>query len=611
MTREVVHGVRMLGAGVPYLDGAEDKLYEVISGASDRSSRSDELASHISDWPTRYHLSRLRANLLLPFVLGPTTRALDVGCGTGALTRELAERGCQVTGLEGALERARSAAARTMGLANCEIVSGSLAEYVAEGHDGEFDVVVLCGVLEYSGSALGGKGGPAQMLAEAQQLLKPDGVVLLAIENQLGLKYLLGYPEDHRGLPWVGIGGYRSPRNLAHTWSRAALSAMLSDSGLTTQEWLFPYPDYKLPTAVVHTEVFDDAEGRQLLKQFIRTPVRDYSGSTMLTVDGSSAFGILLDAGLGPDTANSFLVVAGGPQASPARLLGDAGLWVSSGERSSEFLDLRAVQRGPDGWRIEPLNQRMEIHRPPLHSLRSNVRVVVGSSLEDEVVQLAHRISSPEGLQPLLAEWWAAAVAVARPAGEDERVQFDVMPRNFIRSADGELIFVDSEWNWTEPVPDSWMLLRSMWYLITERLWPCGAMAGLSWQLRLSEAALALTRVVDPAVDESDVETALDIESQLQARVTNGDVGEIRHESAKLLSLPLTSLTPRPALVHYLERPTAVEEELRRSQAQVQEHLAQQQALQAEVARLREVLAMSFRSRARRVGGRVKRKLLS
>ena len=38
-------------------------------------------------------------------------------------------------------------------------------------------------------------------LIKIKQLLKPDGKLLIAIENQYGLKYWCGALEDHTGLP--------------------------------------------------------------------------------------------------------------------------------------------------------------------------------------------------------------------------------------------------------------------------------------------------------------------------------------------------------------------------------------------------------------------------
>ena len=37
------------------------------------------------------------------------------------------------------------------------------------------------------------------MLQRVRSLLKPEGKLIVAIENQLGLKYFAGAPEDHLG----------------------------------------------------------------------------------------------------------------------------------------------------------------------------------------------------------------------------------------------------------------------------------------------------------------------------------------------------------------------------------------------------------------------------
>jgi 2-polyprenyl-3-methyl-5-hydroxy-6-metoxy-1,4-benzoquinol methylase len=581
-----VRGVRLLGQGVPYLDGAEDRLHDVLVSAVDRSTDSNELAAHITDWPSRYHLSRLRPNLLMPLRINAGMRVLDIGCGTGVLTRSLAERGANVTGLEGSLARARAAGARTAGMLNAEIVCGSLEEYATEGHRDEFDLILVCGVLEYSVSMLGGEGGPAQMLEQANSLLKPDGVIAVAIENQLGLKYLLSYPEDHRGLPWVGIDGYRSGRNPARTWSRKALGEMLANSGLTQQQWLYPYPDYKMTTVVAHSDLFDTREGTDLLRLFIRTPVQDYAHPSILTADSVSAFRSMLEAGIGRDTANSFLVVAGRDDSKPSQALADGMLWISSGERAAEFMERRVLQRSEEGFVLKSIDGRPQVHIPPLVSARSTVPVILGENLEDEIVLLAARCDGLAELEPLLREWWQTAGHHLNARAVDG-VNLDVAPRNFIRGSNGSLTFIDHEWAWTDEVPSSWLLLRSLWLLVLQRLWPAGAMAGLSWSLNLGEAVLALARLVEPQLRDEELDAAVVLEAQLQARVQAMPSEREHRELRHLLDRPLMTLSARPSMAQLLESPIIAREQAteRVNEARLQE-LAARDEVAGQSARL-------------------------
>ena len=71
-----------------YSDGeeVEEMILAVITGARDKSSGSDELASHITTWPTEYHLSPSRLDLLAPFSFKDLD-VLEIGAGCGALTR--------------------------------------------------------------------------------------------------------------------------------------------------------------------------------------------------------------------------------------------------------------------------------------------------------------------------------------------------------------------------------------------------------------------------------------------------------------------------------------------------------------------------------------------
>ncbi len=109
------------------------------------------------------------------------------------------------------------------------------------------------------GAAEGGKHGPESLLAKLRNLIQPDGALLVAIENQVGLKYLLGYREDHVGLPWAGIEDYAEGFG-ARTWSRRELGRLLASAGFAAQRWFFPFPDYKLPTVILSETAFERAD---------------------------------------------------------------------------------------------------------------------------------------------------------------------------------------------------------------------------------------------------------------------------------------------------------------------------------------------------------------
>ena len=56
-------------AGIPYSDGdeVEQRMEQTLRNALDKSLFSPELAATIVDWPSYYHVSCIRANILRPF----------------------------------------------------------------------------------------------------------------------------------------------------------------------------------------------------------------------------------------------------------------------------------------------------------------------------------------------------------------------------------------------------------------------------------------------------------------------------------------------------------------------------------------------------------------
>jgi 2-polyprenyl-3-methyl-5-hydroxy-6-metoxy-1,4-benzoquinol methylase len=192
-------------ASINYSDGdsVENRIREAIASATDVSIFSSELRGHCIDWPSTYHLSSSRANILRPFenqLVGK--RVLEIGAGCGAVTRYLGEIGANVLALEGSRRRAAIARNRTRELKNIEVLSDNFDEFAAVG---SFDFITLIGVLEYAPMFIRGENPALEMLKRARSMLAADGKLIIAIENKLGLKYFAGAPEDHTGEPMYGI----------------------------------------------------------------------------------------------------------------------------------------------------------------------------------------------------------------------------------------------------------------------------------------------------------------------------------------------------------------------------------------------------------------------
>lgn len=520
--------VRRIGAGVSYADGAEDDVLSVLRTVTDRSSGSPELAARIVDWPTRYHFSYQRTNLLRPLDIGPGVRVLDVGAGTGVAARYLGEQGATVVALEGNPARAEAAATRCADLPDVEVLCGALDDLDPGQH---FDVVLLIGVLEYAGSAKGGSGGAPAMLQRARSHLAPGGSVIVAIENQLGLKYLLGGREDHLGQPWVGIEGYSGPPG-TRTWSRRVLAAMLRDAGFDAQHWLAPFPDYKLPTVVLDGQLYDQPDVAGLLDQLVLQPVAFHDQPPVRLADASAAHRAFADAGLAADVANSFLVIASSSgEDGPRRVRTDVLAWMFGGHRRSPWRRARVLTTGRTVERLDDDGVRGEgwLMQDP----GERVRPFYGGRTLGEQALSAVRDHDLDGLGAVLRTWAGELEARAVDVGPEEAGSHPFLPpgsrrglpdgyldaslTNFVVQ-DDRLILIDDEWRTGHPVELDIARFRAMWVLAREII---GLGIEHSWGdwATVDDVVAALVDLAGLTVDPHTVEQWREAEIALQELV--------------------------------------------------------------------------------------------
>src|SRR6185312_4166333 len=108
-----------------FSDGPEQEAYllQCVRQAKDLRSSSPELRKLIRDWPSEYHLSAARRNLLMPFAITLQHKVLEIGSGAGAITRYVGEQGASVVSLEGSAVRANICAERCRDLPNVKVVN--------------------------------------------------------------------------------------------------------------------------------------------------------------------------------------------------------------------------------------------------------------------------------------------------------------------------------------------------------------------------------------------------------------------------------------------------------------------------------------------------------
>src|SRR6267378_2623329 len=148
-------------------------------------------------------------------------RVLDVGCGRGVLLQEFRHRGWEVQGTE-LSEAAASYARQTLK------IPVEIGDLEAIGFPPNyFDAFTLWHVLEHVAN-------PRALLAEIHRILKPDGVLLVAVPNFGSLEARISKDK------WFHLD---VPRHVTH-FSRATLEQALYESGFDLRHTSGFAPEY-------------------------------------------------------------------------------------------------------------------------------------------------------------------------------------------------------------------------------------------------------------------------------------------------------------------------------------------------------------------------------
>ena len=227
-----------------YSDGEIEN--EIIEYAK-KYKNVDEIFKDDLRWPVFYHLTPIRKNILNWYPFEKDSEVLEIGAGMGAITEALCEKCKNVVSVELSKNRASSIEARNKDKENLEIIVGNLNDI--DFKDRKFDYITLIGVFEYAMAYTNTNNPYEDFLNNIRKLLKPNGKILIAIENKFGMKYWIGAPEDHTGIKYDGLTGYESGKKV-RTFGKEELKNILTKCGLVNTKFYYPLPDYKLPSLI-------------------------------------------------------------------------------------------------------------------------------------------------------------------------------------------------------------------------------------------------------------------------------------------------------------------------------------------------------------------------
>lgn len=148
-------------------------------------------------------------------------RVLDIGCGSGLITKKIQDLGFDVEGLDFSEEAVKKTRSNGIDAEICDLDEG------ISKNDNEFDVVWAGDIIEHVFD-------PINLIKEINRILKKDGILILGIPSDVGLisriKVLLG--QSYQEQMYRRSGFYKH-----HTFFNLSLiKFMLKKANLSIKE---------------------------------------------------------------------------------------------------------------------------------------------------------------------------------------------------------------------------------------------------------------------------------------------------------------------------------------------------------------------------------------
>lgn len=238
-----------------------------------------------ASYPYLYHLSEIRENLIdwLPITMG--MKVLEYHAECGALTGRLLSLSGDVTAVTQSSKQAKIIQQRNAGTKGLVV----LLEDEAKEKLLSYDIILIAGNVYQA----------VNLLPLLREHLRPEGMLIIADANRIGLKYLAGCGDEYADGFFSCIEG----DSLAHCYTKKEYARILKEAGFKDLEFYYPYPDYKFPSCIYSDE-------RLPQKGELSDNRRNFDKDRYQLFDERRAFDTMIAEGLFGELSNSFLIAA-------------------------------------------------------------------------------------------------------------------------------------------------------------------------------------------------------------------------------------------------------------------------------------------------------------
>jgi SAM-dependent methyltransferase len=441
-----------------------------------------------------------------------------VGCGCGAITRFLGEKFDDVVSVEGTLARAKLARLRTKNMSNVNIINAPFQDidFVVK-----FDIIICIGVFEYSSSFISGNDPHDEVLRYFKNMLSPDGVVFIAIENQFGLKYFSSSKEDHTNVMFDGIEGYPRFNDSAKTFGYIEIKSRLKKH-FKEIKFYFPYPDYKLPLCILSEDIFEDISVGELIGGYQFGRDNDYFTAplfdeqlTLLELEKNEKLEFF---------ANSFLILASNTDIKSVEFP-QLGIFFSV-DRKKPWQTVSRIERDDDGVisvNKSLLSKERKVTVSDISLQETSSIWIDGFSLETTLLRMVRfkNMSINELFKPCII--WVNTLRKVSEIKDGECTldgkYLDYIWRNSYLS-NNEGVFIDQEWVRESEILLNVLVIRAIFHFLVE----IENTKDISPQLKQNSTKKLIERiakVLDVSLSENDFTKFVTLEAEF-AQIVHG-----------------------------------------------------------------------------------------